>query len=45
MPNILINPNSGIMEFTTGTAGASSFNTILLAALLLIEWVMIIMVD
>ena len=27
MPNILINPNSGIMEFTTGTAGASSFNT------------------
>lgn len=27
MPNILINPNSGIMEFTTGTAGGSSFNT------------------
>lgn len=27
MPNILINPNSGLMEFTTGTAGGSSFNT------------------
>ena len=27
MANILINPNSGIMEFTTGTAGGSSFNT------------------
>lgn len=27
MPNILINPNSGIIEFATGTAGASSFNT------------------
>lgn len=27
MPNILINPNSGIIEFTTGTAGESSFNT------------------
>jgi hypothetical protein len=26
MPNILINPNSGIIEFATGTAGASSFN-------------------
>ena len=26
MPNILINPNSGIIEFTTGTAGASSFD-------------------
>lgn len=26
MPNILINPNSGLMEFTTGTAGGSSFN-------------------
>jgi len=26
MANILINPNSGIMEFTTGTAGGSSFN-------------------
>jgi hypothetical protein len=27
MPNILINPNSGIIEFTTGTAGVSTFNT------------------
>lgn len=27
MPNILINPNSGLMEFTTGTAGGSTFNT------------------
>ena len=27
MPNILINPNSGIIEFATGTAGGSSFNT------------------
>lgn len=27
MPNILINPNSGLMEFTTGTAGGSSFNS------------------
>jgi hypothetical protein len=27
MPNILINPNSGIIEFTTGTAGGSTFNT------------------
>jgi len=26
MPNILIHPNSGLMEFTTGTAGGSSFN-------------------
>jgi len=26
MPNILINPNSGIIEFTTGTAGASTFD-------------------
>jgi len=25
MPNILINPNSGIMEFSTGVAGGSSF--------------------
>jgi hypothetical protein len=27
MSNILINPNSGIIEFTTGTAGGSTFNT------------------
>jgi len=27
MPNILINPNSGLIEFTTGAAGGSSFNT------------------
>jgi hypothetical protein len=27
MSNILINPNSGIIEFTTGTAGVSAFNT------------------
>jgi hypothetical protein len=27
MSNILINPNSGIIEFTTGTAGSSTFNT------------------
>ena len=27
MPNILINPNSGLIEFTTGTAGGNSFNT------------------
>jgi hypothetical protein len=27
MSNILINPNSGIIEFTTGIAGGSSFNT------------------
>jgi hypothetical protein len=26
MPNILINPNSGIIEFTTGTAGVSTFD-------------------
>jgi hypothetical protein len=26
MANILINPNSGIMEFTTGTAGTSTFD-------------------
>jgi len=26
MSNILINPNSGLMEFTTGTAGVSSFD-------------------
>jgi len=26
MPNILINPNSGLIEFTTGAAGGSSFN-------------------
>ena len=26
MSNILINPNSGLMEFTTGTAGGSTFN-------------------
>ena len=27
MPNILINPNSGLIEFTTGAADGSSFNT------------------
>lgn len=27
MPNILINPNSGLIEFTTGAAGGSLFNT------------------
>jgi len=26
MPNILINPNSGIIEFATGTAGGSTFD-------------------
>ena len=27
MPNILINPNSGLIEFSTGIAGSSSFNS------------------
>lgn len=27
MPNILIHPNSGLIEFSTGTAGESSFNS------------------
>ena len=27
MPNILINPNSGILEFNTGIAGSSAFDT------------------
>ena len=27
MPNILINPNSGILEFSTGIAGSSAFDT------------------
>lgn len=36
MPNILINPNSGILEFNTGTAGSSSLDASLGGAVRLV---------
>ena len=36
MPNILINPNSGILEFNTGTTGSSSLDASLSGAVRLV---------